>query len=40
MRNRLVIVTIALAAVLIFSLVIVAQNRGGRGNAAPAPPDD
>src|SRR3989441_9438952 len=38
MRNRLVIVTIALAAVLIFSLVIVAQNRGGRGNAAPSAP--
>ena len=39
MRNRLVIMTIALAAVLIFSLVIVAQNRGGRGSAAPAAPD-
>ena len=38
MRNRLVILTIALIAVLIFSLVMVAQNRGGgqgRGNAAP-----
>src|SRR5437868_13592034 len=38
MRNRLVILTIALIAVLIFSLVMVAQYRGGgqgRGNAAP-----
>ena len=37
MRNRLVILTVALVAVLIFSLVIAAQNRGGQGAQAGAP---
>src|SRR3989442_5977657 len=37
MRNRFVILIVALVALLIFSLVIVAQNRGGRGGQAAAP---
>src|SRR2546425_11699171 len=44
MRNRFVILTVALVGVVVFSLVIAAQNRGApgsqqqqgaRGNAAP-----
>src|SRR2546426_11591737 len=40
MRNRFVILIVALVALLIFSLVIVAQNRGGRGGQAASPAPD